>query len=262
LKLCAVIPAAGRGSRLGEDVPKLLVPVVDGLTIWDLLQRKLEPYVDHIHLVVSPSGLPLVQEALSKSGLQDESVSVSVQTEPRGMGDAIFGAFSDWGKAENVIIMWGDQLHVSPHTIQACRNAHLAGSGPRCTLPLVVAKNPYVEYVLSSEGQLTAILQSREGDVCNPTGFSDVGTFLLSTKGLEELWLEYLASALSGTLTKEINFLPFLVYLAEQGWAFNRIPVEDPEENRGINTQEDLAFFRKLYQSRGLQAQSGPAPET
>ena len=255
MKLCAVIPAAGRGSRLGEDVPKVLVPVVDGLTIWDLLHRKLSPFVDHTHLVVSPSGLPLVEQAISSTGNPDQTVSLSIQAEPRGMGDAIFGAFPGWKEAENILIMWGDQLHVSRETIEACVDAHMSGIGPRCTLPLVVAENPYVEYVLSPEGQLETILQTREGDVCHESGYSDVGTFLLSTEGIDQLWQDYLSNAPSGALTNEINFLPFLVYLAKQGWKFNRIPVLDPEENHGINTQEDLAFFRDLYRSEAVRAQ-------
>ncbi len=250
MKFSAIIPAAGKGSRLGEDVPKLLVEVVDGLTIWDFLRSKLEPFVDNIHAVVSPSGLPLFIQHNEKNGKGMLCVTASVQEVPRGMGDAIFGDYPARFEAENILIMWGDQLHVSSETIRKCIEAHLASPRPCCTLPLVTAKNPYVEYVMSPEGQLVNILQSREGDVCHPTGFSDVGTFLLSTEGLDEVWKEYLASAESGKLTNEINFLPFLVFLAKKGWHYNQVLVADPDENRGINTQDDLKFFRDLYRSK------------
>ncbi len=55
MKTCAVIPAAGRGSRLGLDLPKLLVRLTDNETVWSVLKRKLRPYVDHIHVVLSPA---------------------------------------------------------------------------------------------------------------------------------------------------------------------------------------------------------------
>lgn len=250
MKFCAVIPAAGRGSRLGEDIPKILVPVVDNLTILDFLYEKLSPFVDRVHIVASPSGLPLVQEKIAARGSVEPPITVSVQQEPRGMGDAIFGAYEDWKGAENILIMWGDQLHVSEQTIAFSRKVHLESEPPTCTLPLVVKQDLYVEYVLTAEGGLGAILQSREGDVCNPSGHSDVGTFLLTVDGLYGLWEEYLESSQSGALTNEVNFLPFLVFLSDKGWHYNHIPVEDPDENRGINTQEDLQFFRELYSSK------------
>src|SRR5690348_15615399 len=40
MRRCAVIPAAGRGSRLGLDRPKLFAGLGDGLTIWDVLKQK------------------------------------------------------------------------------------------------------------------------------------------------------------------------------------------------------------------------------
>src|SRR4029077_5900171 len=50
MNTCAVIPAAGRGTRLGIDLPKLLVPVTEADTIWSVLKDKIKRYVDHIHV--------------------------------------------------------------------------------------------------------------------------------------------------------------------------------------------------------------------
>lgn len=246
MKLCAVIPAAGRGSRLGAERPKILVPLVSPLTIWNVLQGRLQPFVDHIHVVVSPAGLPLFEAELAGVAGGPE-VSVSVQPEPRGMGDAIFRGLPIWGGAENILIIWGDQVHVSAETLAACRAVHLSGTGPRCTLPLVALDEPYVEYVFGASGRLDRVLQTREGDRCSPGGLGDVGTFLLSTADLDRLWREYISSVPGGAVTGELNFLPFLVFLARCGWQFNRVSVADANEARGINTPEDLVFFRGLY---------------
>ena len=246
MKLCAIIPAAGRGSRLGVDRPKILVPVAGEITIWDVLKSRLQPYVDHIHVVLSPAGLPFFIEALrndSSAGM----VSTSVQPEPRGMGDAIFCGLSVWEKAENILIIWGDQVHVSTDTLTRCTRTHLAGRGSRCTLPVVQLTELYVEYVFDSAGRLVRVLQTREGDVCHPGGFGDVGTFLLSTEGLPGLWQDYAASVPTGAVTGELNFLPFLVFLSKRGWRFKRVMVPDGNEARGINTPADLDFFRSLY---------------
>ena len=53
-RLCAVVPAAGRGSRLGLEMPKVFAPILPDLTIWETIHRKLLPLADAIVLVLSP----------------------------------------------------------------------------------------------------------------------------------------------------------------------------------------------------------------
>jgi len=74
-----------------------------------------------------------------------------------------------------------------------------------------------------------------------------VGTFLLSTQGLDCAWKDYLDSAPRGSGTGEINFLPFLPYLSAMDWTIMPLQVADATEARGINTKDDLAFFQSLY---------------
>ena len=90
--------------------------------------------------------------------------------------------------------------------------------------------------------------------MCDPRGFSDVGTFLLDVGGLLDAWDSYRRERNAGAVTGEINFLPFLPYLAQHGWQVSRIAVEDPVEARGINSLEDLKFFQELY-NRNRKAQ-------
>ena len=247
MSVCAVIPAAGRGTRLGLDVPKILVPIAPGCTIWDVLQRKLRAVADHIHVVLSPSGLRNF-EAILANDADRASISAGIQETPTGMGDAVFCGMPVWEKADDLLVIWSDQVHVSPQTLGDCLRAHSAGSKPRLTLPLACIPEPYVEYRFDDHGRLLRVLQSREGDRCAPGGYGDVGVFLLSTAGLPALWDAYCAITPSGAATGERNFLPFLVYLSSQGWEVGRVAVGDPNEARGINTPEDLAFFQALYE--------------
>jgi bifunctional N-acetylglucosamine-1-phosphate-uridyltransferase/glucosamine-1-phosphate-acetyltransferase GlmU-like protein len=252
MKYCGVIPAAGRGSRLGIDVPKILAPVGKTATIWSILKDKLKPFVEEIHVVVSPAGKPFFDQALA--GDADRAmISTGIQPLPRGMGDAIFGGADVWGKAQAILVIWGDQVHVSAETIAASLALH-GGAQKRMVIPVVALDEPYVEYVFDRNGRLTDILQSREGDICRPGGFGDVGTFVLSTKGLKEIWDAYVAEAAVGASTGEQNFLPFLVHLSQIGWDVRRHPVSDPWEARGINTPEDLAFFQKIYEGQTVYA--------
>ena len=238
MRICAVIPAAGRGSRLGMEKPKILAPLSPRQTIWSVLHAKLAPLVDHIHLVLSPEGArdfpPLPPR-----------VSHSIQPAPTGMGDAIFGARDHWQEFDAILVVWGDQVFVSQDTLRRALAA-MATPEKRAVLPLTRMAIPYVEYVFDG-ACLTKVLQSREGDHTAPNGFSDVGTFLLGTQKLASAWGTYLSVAARGQQTGEVNFLPFLPFLSAQGWTITPLEVADPTEARGINTPEDLSFFRGRY---------------
>ena len=238
MKICAVIPAAGRGTRLGSDLPKILTPLTARDTIWSILHARLAPLVDHIHLVLSPDGA-------KQFPALPANTSISIQPEPIGMGDAIFRGFDTWSRYDAVLIVWGDQVFVSEKTISRT----IAALGPpqrHAVLPVTHMAIPYVEYVFDGP-RLIKVLQTREGDATRAGGCSDVGTFLLATQGLKPAWDSYLNSASRGVGTGEINFLPFLPFLSAQGWTVTPLEVADATEARGINTKDDLAFFQSLY---------------
>ena len=239
MRICAVIPAAGRGTRLGADTPKILTPLSARDTIWSVLHARLAPLVDHIHLVLSP-------HVASVFPPLPENVSAGIQPAPIGMGDAIFQGFDVWSRHDAVLIVWGDQVFVSADTL--ARAIAALRPGRQAVLPVTRMAAPYVEYVFEGP-RLARVLQTREGDVTAPDGYSDVGTFLLGTEGLRGAWEDYLKDAARGAGTGEINFLPFLPFLCARGWPVTRIEVADATEARGINTKDDLAFFQNLYKS-------------
>ncbi|MGI5153728.1 nucleotidyltransferase family protein [Microbispora sp. CA-102843] len=242
-RLCAVIPAAGRGTRLGLGIPKIMVEIADGVTVWHVLHRRLRPYVEHVHVVMSPEGEGPFR-ALAAEEIATGAVSVSVQDKPTGMGGAIFGAAPHWEAYGAILVVWGDQAGLSPVTVDRVVRAHEKG----LTLPLVSMPDPYVEYELDDDGTLVRVRQSREGDECRPGGLSDVGVFCLSTSSLREEWRRYLGEAALGVRTGEVNFLPFLPCLsAERNWPLTVVPVTDPDEARGVNTAEDLEFARRAH---------------
>jgi bifunctional UDP-N-acetylglucosamine pyrophosphorylase/glucosamine-1-phosphate N-acetyltransferase len=246
-----VIPAAGKGSRLGLNVPKILASLTSTLTVWDVLRDTLEPSIDHLHVVLSPSALPLFEAHLARTKKDPSRVSYSIQPEPLGMGDAVFRGLVQWQRFNDIFVIWGDQVFVSPTTVAQAIELQRRAPQPSLTLPLCRQVSPYVDYVLDERGHITRIVQSREGDMCRLQGFSDVGVFLLSTAGLAEKWYGYTAAAEKGPQTGELNFLPLLAYLSSVClWNTQHFEVSDVRESRGINTPDDLAFFRQILAVR------------
>jgi bifunctional UDP-N-acetylglucosamine pyrophosphorylase/glucosamine-1-phosphate N-acetyltransferase len=209
-----------------------------------VLSARLRPLVDHTTLVLSPEGRGLLERGAFGAGA-GQWFSWSVQEQPTGMGDAIFCGFETWKAYDDIVVVWGDQLGLQPATIGETIRVHRAGAHPRCTFPVARVRDPYVEYLFEGQDyRLTRVLQSREGDRCSDVGLADVGTFMLSTAGLAAAWADFADRQALGAQTHERNFLPFLPFLARRpGWAVTALPIAHPDETRGLNGPEDLAYF-------------------
>lgn len=245
MSTCAVIPAAGRGSRLGLDRPKILAPIGPSLTIFDVLAGTLLECVDHLHVIASPDGATTVGNVM-RSHPARARLSLSVQERPTGMGDAILCGYDVWRAFDDIFVVWGDQVFLSRETVRSALDLHGTATGPRVTLPLVRLPQPYVQYDFNGAGRLVHVRQQREGDAVDATGASDVGVFVLSTAGLRAAWDGYRVQAARGSATGEVNFLPFLPHLSGQlAWQTLTFDVADPLEARGINTPDDLRLARE-----------------
>jgi bifunctional UDP-N-acetylglucosamine pyrophosphorylase / glucosamine-1-phosphate N-acetyltransferase len=257
--ICAVIPAAGRGSRLGMDVPKFLVPLDPDQTVWDVLYATIAPWVQHVQVILHPSMVTRFETHLLAHPPEPTPASYALQETPRGMGNAIFSGYSTWQQFTDILVVWGDQVFVSQATIENTLLLQHAARPPALSLPLCRQAVPYVEYIFNDGQQIVRVLQSREGDACRPNGLSDVGVFALSTRGIAAAWQVYQGRGERGTQTGELNFLPFLSYLSTCcAWQTQCFEIEDVRESRGINTPEDLAFFRQLLASQRWTGVRGP----
>ena len=56
MKKVIVIPAAGKGSRLHSDLPKIFTAVYKSKSIFDLIVEQGTSHVDEMILLLSPAG--------------------------------------------------------------------------------------------------------------------------------------------------------------------------------------------------------------
>lgn len=236
-----VIPAAGRGSRLGSDLPKALFPVA-GRPMIDHLLDLYEPHVRRCVLVVAPEARAAISEHCRDHPLE---VECRVQPEPTGMLDALLVPVARIRELRPaaVWVTWCDQVAVRPETVAALaatadRARQDAAGPPHLVLPTVRQRPPYIHLVRDRSGEIVDVLHRREGDRMPPEGESDMGLFRLSRRAYAELLPAYATEAPVGAGTGERNFLPFIPWLARRGRVVS-FPASAEIEALGVNTPED-----------------------
>jgi bifunctional UDP-N-acetylglucosamine pyrophosphorylase/glucosamine-1-phosphate N-acetyltransferase len=242
----ALIAAAGRGSRLDYDKPKILFPIA-GRPILDWLTELLAPLCARFVFVLSPDGAVQIQPVLEQA--LPGRFRIAVQPVPAGMADAVARGLPAV-ETNRALIVWGDQVALRQSSVETCMRL-LDGPGRfACVCPTVIHSHPYIHFERDGQGRLLRILQRREGDPMPEIGESDSGVFFFDTQVLKRALPQLLRSnQYAGRATGEVNFLPILTTLDEcEPLLCPRIMSED--ECVGVNSREDAAFVERVLSAR------------
>jgi bifunctional N-acetylglucosamine-1-phosphate-uridyltransferase/glucosamine-1-phosphate-acetyltransferase GlmU-like protein len=243
-----IIPAAGRGTRLGLPFPKLFADITHDKRVIDHL---LDTFNDATRctIVLSPAGLNYYYQHLSTLP-PSENRFVTVQNQPTGMGAAVLYALP-YTKSDYTVVIWGDQAGIKRVAFDQAFT-HFINSSSDFLSPHVKVSKPYVSYNYSCEAavyRLTNIKQSRDLELPPVTGLTDCGLFIFRTQILKDYLRPYLDSCPVSPVTGEKNFLPFLVYISELGKRTVPLILKDLSLALGINTVNDLAAIKQLHSS-------------
>jgi len=240
----AIIPAAGRGSRLASDQPKILYPVL-GRPILSWLLDALGPVCGGTVLVVSPAGRPAVEPVAHSLG---KSLDIVIQEHPTGMADAVQRARAAT-RTEFVLVVWGDQVTLRSETIQACAALHERRPNATLTLATVMKSGPYIDVERDAEGRIIRVRQAREGEVERTVGENDCGLFLFTAANLFHV-LESAVVGARGERTGETNLLQMLPAFERGPGSVATVRLSDAEETLGVNTPAEAAAAAAILAKR------------
>ncbi len=237
-----IIPAAGRGSRLGSSDPKVLTRVA-GRPMLDHLERLYRRHVSRVVVVAHPSFAAAVRSRLAAFGW---TATVVEQAEPTGMLDAILLAAPAVLEAapDRVWITWCDQIAIRPETVRRMMDLEARDPDADVIMPTSRSAHPYTHLEFDETGRVTRFLQRREGDEMPADGQSDAGFFSLSRRAFLEDLRWFAGETAEGSGTAERNFVPFVV-----GRRVVTFPVT-PVEATGVNTPEELALVARELRPR------------
>lgn len=255
-----IIPAAGIGSRLGADIPKVLVKVA-GKSMLERLLDLYRAWVRHIVLVVNPAAEDVVRRYVHGS-IDAERISCVQQKEPTGMLDAILlaGAVAQTAEPSSVWITWCDQIAVHPRTIERLAERTASASEDAMVMPTVMQHTPYIHLERDSTGRIVRVRHRREGDAMPEIGESDMGLFALSRQTYFDRLPAYAREVELGRATGERNFLPFIPWLSRTE-TVTTFSAEDPMEAVGVNTPQDLVRVEQYLRAVPDPGASSREPE-
>ena len=239
--LACVILAAGKGSRMKSDLPKVLHKVAGRPMIGHVLAtvRALDP--DHVVVVVGP-------------GMEDVAAAVhpyptAVQERQQGTADAVRSAFGLLeGFRGDVVVLYGDTPLVTPDTLRAMIQARHQPNDPAVVVLGMRPDDPgaYGRLVLNARGGLEKIVEyldateeERRVTLCNAG--------LMAFDGAR---MTGLINRIGNSNAKGEFYLTDVVQIARSESMPCAVVEAAPAEVMGVNSREELAEAERVVQRR------------
>lgn len=248
----AIIMAAGRGTRMGGDLPKVLFKAAGKpLVRWVLDALAAAGIVDRI--VVVGYRAALVEEALA--GLQ--GVSFAVQKEQRGTGDAVASAAAlieqRLGQAPSdahrpVVIVCGDSPMLRPESVAGLLRRFDALRAA-CLLGTAVTTEPagLGRIVRDANGAFVGIVEEKDA-TAEQRGIHEVNmsTYVFEARAL----LHALSQLNNANASGEYYITDCPGILLAEGRVVDAVACLDQSETLSVNTPEQLAAVAAALASR------------
>ncbi len=248
MQVRAVVLAAGKGSRMHSDLPKVLHPVGGRSMIARLLDTLKRAGVASSTVVVG------YEASRVRAVARGKGVSFALQSPQHGTGHAVLCARKALqGFRGILLVLPGDAPLVRPETLKALVRACRAGaSGAVLTLTLDDPRG-YGRIVCDAAGQVCGVVE--EANLAQgQKGIREVNSGIYAFRA-ESLWpaLESVpwSKARKG---REIYLTDVLAALHHAGREVARVEASDPDEAVGINTPAERAYADSVLRRRTLEA--------
>ncbi|AWK85305.1 bifunctional UDP-N-acetylglucosamine diphosphorylase/glucosamine-1-phosphate N-acetyltransferase GlmU [Azospirillum thermophilum] len=239
--LACVILAAGKGTRMKSDLPKVLHRVAGRPMVGHVLAavKALDP--DHVVVVVGP-------------GMDDVAAAVApfptaVQHEQRGTADAVRSAFGLLeGFTGDVVVLYGDTPLVTPDTLRAMVAARRQAADPAVVVLGMRPEDPgaYGRLILNARGGLEKIVEYLDAsEEERRVGLCNAG--LMAFDGARMFGL---INSIGNANAKSEFYLTDVVQIARSRGLACAVVESSPAEVVGVNSRAELAEVERLIQRR------------
>lgn len=242
-KLSVVILAAGKGTRMYSDLPKVLHKVAGKPMVKHVIDTAKQLSADQIHLIYG-HGADLLKERLA-----NEPVNWVFQAEQLGTGHAMQQAAPFFKDDENIVMLYGDAPLITKETLEK-----LIAAKPENGIALLTVKldNPTgYGRIIRENGSVVAIVEQKDA---NPEQLkiTEVNTGVMVSDGASfKKWL----ARLDNNNAQGEYYMTDVIGLANQdGFQVAAVTADDIMEVEGANNRLQLNALERYYQRKQAKA--------
>lgn len=237
--LSIVILAAGKGTRMYSDLPKVLHKIAGKPMVKHVIDTVKSINAKNIHLVYGHGG------EVMQACLQDEPVNWILQAEQLGTGHAMQQAAPFFADDENILMLYGDGPLITAETLQKL----IAAKPENGIALLTVHLDDPTGYgrILRENGNVVGIVEQKDASP-EELKIQEINTGLLVADGKSfKKWL----SQLTNNNAQGEYYITDVIALANQdGCQVVAVHPSDVMEVEGVNNRQQLARLERYYQRK------------
>lgn len=240
--ISTVILAAGKGTRMYSDLPKVLHTLAGKPMVQHVIDACKKLNASKINLIYG-HGADLLQRTLT-----DPALNWILQSPQLGTGHAVQQAIPFMDDQEDILILYGDVPLISAATLQS-----LCAARPKHGIALLTVEleNPQgYGRIVREQGEIIGIVEQKDAQP-QQLNIKEVNTGMLVANGADlKRWL----SRLNNNNAQGEFYLTDIIGLASQ--EDRQIKAVQPachSETEGVNTRQQLANLEFIYQRQQAQ---------
>lgn len=238
-KLSVVILAAGKGTRMYSDLPKVLHKIAGKPMVKHVIDTAKQLNADRIHLIYG-HGAELLQQHLA-----NEPVNWVLQAEQLGTGHAMQQAAPFFADDENIVMLYGDAPLISVETLQT-----LVDAKPDNGIALLTAHldNPTgYGRIIRKNGNVVAIIEQKDATP-EQLEIQEVNTGVMVSSGA--CFKKWLAKLDNNNAQGEYYMTDVIKFANQDGGQVVAVPATDIMEVEGANNRLQLSELERYYQRK------------
>ncbi len=241
-QLRAVILAAGKGTRMKSELPKV-VHRIDGQCLVDyVIDAAKGAGAEEVCLVVG------YKHEVVEENVSHENVSFALQTEQLGTGHAVkcAGDFIE-GEGET-LILFGDTPLITADTLKRLTDYHREKHNTVTVLSAMVEDaTGYGRIIRDENGKFLKSVEHKDATEAELASHEiNSGMYIFDTRELREALNKLTPNNAQGEY-----YLPdTLTIIKEKGMRADAFALEDAEDITGVNDQEQLARAAEIIEKR------------
>ena len=242
-----VVLAAGKGTRMYSDIPKVLHPLAGKPMLTHVLDAALALNPQKLHLVTGfQSGLIKAHYGHTHAG----NLNWVEQTEQLGTGHAVMQAAPAINSASMVLVLYGDVPLIKPDTLSALL-AKATESG--IAVLTLVTSEPFGlgRIVRNEQQQITAIVEEKDAS-SEQRRITEINTGIMAFRAdLLKSWLQQLNT---NNAQCEYYLTDTVAIAHAAGITINSVQTLDSDEVQGVNDRLQLSQLERSYQTSRARA--------